>query len=106
MKISRVFVQDVSWTFTRRSEDTQDVFWTSYVRSVYVLCPGRWYNDNPFFPDNHGSSRYSKKKLIISDNYLDGHYHISEKFPRALLPRDLNTRKCDPKGLDTDEYIF
>ena len=24
--------------YIRRSEDVQDVFWTSYVRSVYVLC--------------------------------------------------------------------
>ena len=29
--------QDVNWTNIRRSEDFQDVFWTSYVRSVYVL---------------------------------------------------------------------
>ena len=24
----------------RRSEDVLDVFWTSFVRSIYVLCPG------------------------------------------------------------------
>ena len=24
--------------YIRRSEDVQDVFWTSYVRSIYVLC--------------------------------------------------------------------
>ena len=30
--------QDVSWTYIRRSEDVLDVFWTSYVRSIYVLC--------------------------------------------------------------------
>ena len=24
--------------YVRRSEDVQDVFWTSYVRSIYVLC--------------------------------------------------------------------
>ena len=29
--------QDVNWTYIRRSEDVLDVFWTSYVRSVYVL---------------------------------------------------------------------
>ena len=27
-------------TYIRRSEDDLDVFWTSYVRSIYVLCPG------------------------------------------------------------------
>ena len=30
--------QDVNWTYIRRSEDVLDVFWTSYVRSIYVLC--------------------------------------------------------------------
>ena len=29
--------QDVNWTYIRRSENVQDVFWTSYVRSIYVL---------------------------------------------------------------------
>ena len=30
--------QDVNQTYIRRSEDVLDVFWTSYVRSIYVLC--------------------------------------------------------------------
>ena len=30
--------QDVNWAHIRRSEEVQDVFWTSYVRSIYVLC--------------------------------------------------------------------
>ena len=30
--------QDVKWKYIRRSEDVQDVFWTSYVRSSYVVC--------------------------------------------------------------------
>ena len=30
--------QGVNWAYIRRSEDAQDVFWTSYVRSIYVLC--------------------------------------------------------------------
>ena len=28
---------DINWTYVRRSEN---VFWTSYVRSIYVRCPG------------------------------------------------------------------
>ena len=34
------WIQDVSWTHTRRSEDLLELFWTSYVRSIYVLWPG------------------------------------------------------------------
>ena len=34
------WAQDVNWTYIRRSEDAQGVFWTPYVRSIYVLCPG------------------------------------------------------------------
>ena len=30
--------QDVNWTYIRHSEDVLDVFWTSYVRSIYGLC--------------------------------------------------------------------
>ena len=30
--------QDVNSTYIRRSEGVLDVFWTSYVRSIYVLC--------------------------------------------------------------------
>ena len=36
------WAQDVNWTYIRRSEDAMDIFWTSYVRSIYVLCPGGW----------------------------------------------------------------
>ena len=32
--------QDINWTYIRRSEIVLDVFWTSYVRSIYILCPG------------------------------------------------------------------
>ena len=34
--------QGVNWTYIRRSEDVQDVFWTSCVRSIYVLCLRVW----------------------------------------------------------------
>ena len=34
------WTQDVNWTYIRRSEDVLDFFWTSYVRLIYVLCPG------------------------------------------------------------------
>ena len=38
---STPWTQDANWTYVRRSEDVLDVFWKSYVRSIYVLCPGR-----------------------------------------------------------------
>ena len=41
-KVSRVFTnwtQGINWTNIRRSEDVQNLFWTSYVRSIHVLCP-------------------------------------------------------------------
>ena len=42
VKVTTPWEQDVSWTYIRRSEDFLDVFWTSYVRSVYLLCPVWW----------------------------------------------------------------
>ena len=34
------WAHDENWTYKRRSEEVQDIFWTSNVRSVYILCPG------------------------------------------------------------------
>ena len=34
------WTQDVHWTFMGRIKGVQGVFWTSHVRSIYVLCPG------------------------------------------------------------------
>ena len=33
-------MQDVNLTYIRRSEGVLNVLWTSYVRKIYVLCPG------------------------------------------------------------------
>ena len=30
--------QDVNRTYVRRSEHVLDLFWTSYVRSIYIMC--------------------------------------------------------------------
>ena len=40
--------QGVNWTYIRRSEDVLDVFWTSYVRSFYVLCLQGYYGNYHF----------------------------------------------------------
>ena len=34
------WTQDLSWTYIRCSEDVLDVLWTSYVRSICVICSG------------------------------------------------------------------
>ena len=34
------WTQDVNQTYILLLEGVLDVFWTSYVRSIYVLCPG------------------------------------------------------------------
>ena len=38
--IKNPWTQDVNWTYIRCSEDAQNVFWTSIVLSIYVLCLG------------------------------------------------------------------
>ena len=37
---TNLYTKDVNWTYMKRIKDAQDFFWTSYVRSIYVLCPG------------------------------------------------------------------
>ena len=34
------WTKNINWMHIRRSEDALDIFWMSYVRSIYVLCPG------------------------------------------------------------------
>ena len=38
------WTQDVNWTYIRRSGDVVNAFWTSYIRSIYVLCLGRCFS--------------------------------------------------------------
>ena len=38
--ISNPWTKDVNWTYIRSWQEVLDLFWTSYVRSTYVLCPG------------------------------------------------------------------
>ena len=33
------WIQDVNWAYIKSLENVQDVLWTSYVRSLYVLYP-------------------------------------------------------------------
>ena len=39
-RAERPGILDVNWMYTRRSEDALNVFWTSYVRSIYALWLG------------------------------------------------------------------
>ena len=36
------WTQNVNWTYIKRSKDVQNVFWTPYVRWIYVLCLQDW----------------------------------------------------------------
>ena len=59
--------QDVNWTSIRHSEDVRDVFWTSYVRSIYVLSPWEYVMTLIFW-----SVKVHDKKVIKSYRKL-GH---------------------------------
>ena len=41
-KLLSTLTQNVNWTYIRRLKDAQSLFWTYYVGSYYVLCPGDW----------------------------------------------------------------
>ena len=51
------------------SEDVQDIFWTFYVCSIYVLCPGGIENPacfkNPFFDLYHSPN---DKEMLTGKN--------------------------------------
>ena len=57
----------VNWTYIRRSEDVQDVFWMSYVCSIYVL----WLLGSSLFTGS--KHHYScSNKLLQRDFYFGG----------------------------------
>ena len=65
--------QDVNWTYIRRWEDVQDVFWTLYVRSVYVLFLQGWEIwsvQNLEFTTFEGNNKY-KSKIIFRNKILN-----------------------------------
>ena len=47
------WTQEVNWRSIRRSEDALNVFWTSYVRSIYFLCPGGIFEKECSKPGQH-----------------------------------------------------
>ena len=44
------WIQDVHWTYIRRSKDVQDILWMSYVHSIYVLCPKGRRGEGSYLP--------------------------------------------------------
>ena len=70
--------------YTRRSEDVQDIFWTSYVRSIYVLClRGSCFTiyctlannkllDLEYLQYSHLVVLYNKYRLLLVLCYLGG----------------------------------
>ena len=71
--------QDVNWTYIRRSEDIQDVFWTSYMRSVYVLC--RLGSETYFFLHIHNHLPHSHDGSDTCHEHMSREYHILHRYP-------------------------
>ena len=34
------WTQNINWAYIKRPEDVQDLFWTPYISSIYIQCPG------------------------------------------------------------------
>ena len=100
-KISDPVEQTVNWTYIKRSEDVLDIFWTSYVRSVYVLClQGTIFlKQKQPFPKNIKITEYSRtarvdekenvceivKKLLDRDESYLRHWSHMDNIA-AILP--------------------
>ena len=60
--------QDVNWTCIKRSEDVVDVFWTFYVRSIYVLWLRGIYFE-AYGKENYGiANHFQKPDFVIHKN--------------------------------------
>ena len=78
------WTQYVNWTYIRRSEDVLDVFWTSYIRSIYVLCPEGHFQKYSFI--------YLKARLSIEIIYylfcfsdLQSYTYCARKFIHVVV---------------------
>ena len=79
------WAQDVTWTYIRRSEDVQHVFWTCYEHSVWVVCP-RGYSvgirplqiKENYILKNTLNSRAEKKHIyFISSKFMQKAYIVN-----------------------------
>ena len=57
---------NVTWTYIRCLESAADVFWTPYVRSVYVLSPGECEMWNNRKTDRQKIATNFKKSNILT----------------------------------------
>ena len=62
-------------TFRRRSEDALNVFWTSLISSIYVLCLGS-------NPDAHFEQKELYMRTLSKKNYI---FFNSESYYRAKI---------------------
>ena len=65
-------IQNANWTYVRRSDRIQGIFWKSYLSSICVVCPGGFfrvtYNDwsHIFMATNfHSSARWSDDRYFM-----------------------------------------
>ena len=71
-KAITLWTQDIYWTYIRRSEDVQDVFWTSYVLCLRNSCKKNWITCNVLnSPFLSGGNKCPKKRLRVEvSNFL------------------------------------
>ena len=76
--LGRYFAQDTgaNWTHIRRS----DVFWTSYARSIYVVCPGAKQKVQFVF---------KKNKLKTSKRFLSSNILLARQISHFLPTKNL-----------------
>ena len=60
-----LWIQEVNWMHIRCSKDVQNIFWTSYGRSIYVLCPGGKKQWSKSLPPQSEWSKIGKLKTTV-----------------------------------------
>ena len=77
-------------TYIRRSEDVLGVFWTSYVLSIYFLCPG-------------GLRRYLPEQKIYSNLFLNYDNHVL--FSVSFMVYLSELKRCENGTAQKDEPL-
>ena len=99
LKIKKNFSVDTGpklSVYIRRSEDVLDVFWTSYVRSIYVLCL-RGFMVSFLTPKLH-----SMNTLTIFSKRCVKSLTLNQKFHHTWVFRN----KCSNRSFATSQFEY
>ena len=87
---SYLWTQEVNWVYTRRSEDGLYVFWTAYVRLIFVMCSGLFVQNRAEYRNWENNITNLQTNIIYCHiNGLKIQWNLITSFEHVLLVKIL-----------------